>query len=463
MTLRVAVIGSDVGARAFVAFLKQRVPTASITCFATGDTQPDRGVTFSSPWIRNDKKGRLTVLRLGREILGIGDQEFCVSKVNIQLKLRDSEGKISRIPSFVSVLKNIFALGLEPFRPRTKPSEDISVSEFMRLRFGHSFAKRYSDVISAPFAAEKVSVHAFFPKLAQNFFRFNSVMVGPLWAIADRLSGASSFKNVDVMDHLWQELVSGGKYVSMLPRLDFSLFHQLLESHVASVSTACSLCDFQLERFDLVVSSQRPDELVSQFDRSHKQDWAAALSEHEKALCTRLVSASASPSADGEIIFSSPSTDEGICGIIVQSGLYEHAPAAGVVVDVFSTKPVDIESVRRLYPAADGLEVSSSYVEELPSCKLGWTKRMIDFNRWRLGLKKSLNIDLQVVGKWYYCPSGSLTDLVGDASELADIIADRYQRFPKRVENEQSNHWMSRNDRSLDFSYSTDRFSAPKL
>ena len=442
-----AVIGSDVSAQAFTAFLKHRMPSACITSFAGGSCQtPGEGVTFSSPWIRNDKKGRIAVLKLGREILGIGDNEFCVSKVNSSISIAsDNNRHVLKIPSFGLIFRNFFPLLFEPFR-NSHVGSDISVFDFLRLRFGQSFSVKYANILSSPFPSSEVSVHALFPKMAKH----KSVLLGPLMGVVgslDRIANAD-VKNVDVMDYLWQELMSGGKYVSMRPGLDFSLFFQELVRHIASVSVSGGDLDsFSPSQYDLVVSSQNPSELLSLYGEKNEEEWIEKMSNSKKVFSSRFF-IPRKCTAKRDIVYSSGT--DGVFAVIQQSSLYPENEGQ-CIVDVLSDRPMDGSVIGAA--AVDRLIVNE---EEIPIPSIGWNERMRKFNEWRIKQK-----NLQVVGKWYYCPSGSLTDVISDADRLAQIVAQRYGT--RRIENERRSDWMTRNDRSLDFSYQDDSWSAHKL
>jgi len=58
------------------------------------------------------------------------------------------------------------------------------------------------------------------------------------------------------------------------------------------------------------------------------------------------------------------------------------------------------------------------------------------------------------MGKYYYATSGSITDIIADTESLVNMLVERYSGFPKRVENERTDDWISRSDRSLDYTYS---------
>jgi hypothetical protein len=417
---------------------------------------------------------------LGREILGIGEKEFIVSKVNSTFGLRAGQD-IEKIPSFRSVVKNIYSITLEPFRSRKiESAQDMSVFEFFDRRFGKSFAERYAYIVTRSLNgqsdAQQVSIHALLPRMAKNFHAHKSVLLGPLISALGGSEKRNSPSFTNVMDHLWQELMSGGKYVSMVPGVDLSGFFQQLDRHTSSVCSSVSgravsvgtkeiECeDGSKHPVDLIVSSWRPDTLMEIFS-SPPEEFAKKLSAHEKLHATRFVW-----SCDEILKSSIPpvlvSTDN---MMIIQSGLYEYLPTFSLIIDVLSPNPTSLESFREsskqvltgklgeivLNHDPVSVDVDS---EELPRACLGSNEALIQFNKWRLGKVKKFQTDLQVVGKWYYAPSGSVTDLVADAHELAVLVASRYENYPKR-ENELRSHWMNRSDRSLDFSYQTDAVS----
>jgi hypothetical protein len=62
---------------------------------------------------------------------------------------------------------------------------------------------------------------------------------------------------------------------------------------------------------------------------------------------------------------------------------------------------------------------------------------------------------LQVIGPYYYCRS-SIGDILNDSKWLADRICERYEEFPKFIENEDNSDWISRGGSiSLDGSLGT--------
>ena len=398
------------------------------------------------------QKGRIAVLKLGREILGIGDNEFCVSKVNSSISIVSDNTRrhVQKIPSFGLIYRNFFPLLFEPFR-KSHVGSDISVFDFLRLRFGQSFALKYANILSSPFPSSEVAVHALFPKMAKH----ESVLLGPLMGVfgsLDRIANAD-VKNVDVMDYLWQELMSGGKYVSMRPGLDFSFLFQELARHSASVSASGGdLSSFSPSQYDLVVSSKNPSDLLSCYGEKNEEEWTHEMSRSKKVFSSRFF-IPRKCSVKRDIVYFSGT--DGVFAVIQQSSLYPENEGQ-CIVDVLSDRPVDGSAVGAA--SADRVIVNE---EEIPIPSIGWNDRMRKFNEWRIKQK-----NLQVVGKWYYCPSGSLTDVISDADRLAQIVAQRYTTRSDgtaRMENERRSDWISRNDRSLDFSYQDDSWSAHKL
>ena len=479
-SLRIGIIGNDVGAKALVSFLKQKLPECTITRFTHSVSVDSDSHSFSSPWIRNDKKGRLTVMQLGSEILGIGDKEFIVSEVNSSFGLvRDT--KLERIPSFFSVVRNMPAIALEPFRRRAaQTGSDLSLYDFVCNRFGQRFAGKYSNFLSqfvnGQTSADQVSVHALLPRMARNFFSHKSVLLGPLWASLNTTNSHRGDSFTNVMDHLWQELMSGGKYVSLLPNLDLLPFFERLNFHVDSISQTCPssvariesgkiVCeDGSVHAVDLVISSLRPDLLLALLPATETAiPNLSPLTTYKTMHATRFVWNNRSfenASVPPVVVTDSIGT------LVVQSALYASPDGSSrVVIDVLSNKPSTIEDVRessRSWMHSDLASVINTdpdiiahSSEDIPASGLGSNDALRRFNKWRISTSKSLGMDIQVVGKWYYTNSGSVSDVVADAHSLASILSARYESFPNK-ENELSSHWMDRSDRSLDYSYARD-------
>ena len=445
--MRVGILGSDVGAYATAAFLKRLLPSSEIVMFSKGLTERP---SFSSPWIRNDKKGRLCVMKLGRDILEMGESEFVVSKVNSTISLVGTNGVVDHFPSFKTVVKNLHAIAFEPFRRRSIGNGDVSVSAFLEQRFGKSFSQRYANMITMSMIgqenAELVSVHTLLPKMARSAASHRSVLLGPLWAMVGGHHDRQTSYYTNVMDHLWQKLASGGKYVSMAPRLDLSLFYDRLEDHVVSTCRLeksevekiegknISTLDGSCHSLDVLVTSLRPDRLVA---LTHSQaqvptEAVARLSEYKTMYSNRLSCAIGM----GDSVQINQSTGE---KIIPQSCMFK--VESGVVVDILSDQV-----------GGDG--------EEIPACKIGSNQALLELNNWR----RQQALDIQFVGKWYYTPTGSVTDMVADADRLAFLISKRYDGFPyKRIENEFSSDYISRSDRSLDLKYEDELHGSTRL
>ena len=468
--LRVGVIGSDVSACAFTAFLKRKIPSASVSIFAESKgfchDIPSRGVSFSSPWIRNDRKGRIAILDLGKDILGLDYKEFIVSDVQSSNSFAhfSASGKNSQnFPSFSSLVANIFAIGLEPFRrgPRVADS-NISVHEFLGNRFGVGFARRFANSITryacACDDAKSVSVHMALPRLVNNLTRCGSVLLGPLAGLLSKAETVGKSKrSADVLDHLWQELMTGGKYVSMGPRLDLSVFRDALTSHVKGLGSVTVSSERILgieggqirtslgeSSFDIIVSSLHAKQTMELFESGEAPKWACRLSQGRDVVCTRIALPDSSRvkvpvwvKAEGNIIGG------------VYSGRLFRSPEDRIC-DVFSHRDLSEKDLGDL--AISSNEVLAENREKLPLAGLSSCEDLTKFNQWRK--RRVLHVDLQVVGKWFYCPSGSISDLIYDACILSDQLGDRYLNFPRTVENEPKSAYINRNDRSLDAQYS---------
>jgi hypothetical protein len=472
MPVRIGIVGTDVGAYSVAAFIKHRMPQSKILMISSGIEQH----AFSSPWIRNDKKGRLAVMQLGRDILQMGESEFVISKVNSNIGLISDGGRIEKIPSFRSVVSNLGAIALEPFR-RSKPeTTDMSVKNFFETRFGNKFTKKYANTVSMCLtgqSAESVSIHSVLQRMASNFTNHHSVMLGPLWSMfSPQRSDSRQFTNV--MDHLWQQLMSGGKYVSMSSRLDLSLFLERLETHVKEISgdfvsdkkvskileKGVEFDDGSMESVDLIISSERPSELVGLMVGDSSTPASRKFSQGKRMYKSRFEWSNVVK----KIPVSTPVLINQESGemIIVQSSLFDD-PSHALVVDILSEKKyLDFNSFANINgkwleiigfkSLTDVAPTRIETCEEIvPSNSLGSNEALIEFNK----MRKKSKTDIQVVGKWYYASSGSLTDIIADADNLASLIAKRYSRFPK-VENELTADWMTRSDRSLDMSYQTE-------
>jgi hypothetical protein len=476
--VKIGIIGNDLGAYASAAFLRRSLPKSEIIVFSQGLVETP---SFSSPWIRNDRKGRLCVMKLAREILEMGEREFTASKINNSIGMISKGGtSIEKIPSFSSVVRNLHAICLEPVRGRKKIfSCDISVTDFLANRFGSSFASNFSDMICKSITGqtgETVSVHALFPRMANNVVIHRSVLLGPLW---ESLSGQSKPKGyyTNVMDHLWQKLMSGGKYITMLPRFDLSIFFERLEQHtksscrivpsqVTSISHKSVQChNGESHEIDLVVSSVRPDDLFRICNgESSMKNSVLKLSSFKNMLRNRysFECKSFDPSLTSPVMIDKDSGNM----IIVQSGLYDGASRDLLVVDILSDHQLD-ENAFSQYPILSGFASNTligfqSDIEEIPSCSLGSNQALFELNQWRKKFIQSEKMDLQFVGKWFYAPTGSVTDIVADADRLVSLISTRYARYPK-IENELTSDFVSRSDRSLDMKYVSESWDSRSL
>lgn len=481
--LRVGVIGADVSACAFVSFLKRCLPSASINIFTESKELchdiPLKGVSFSSSWIRNDKKGRIAVLDLGKDILGLGTKEFLVSdvKASRSFSLASSSSRYLReFPSFSAICQNVWALGSEPFgnliRTNSYPY-NVSVHDFLSSRFGRSFAERFANVLTrVMFAcddAKSVPAHMAFPKLMKNCIVNGSVLLGPLFgALSSSFCLPSARMNQDVLDHLWQELMTGGKYVSMGPRLDLGEFRQALVDHVLSlplvkVEQGDDTSGIDFGEFDILVSSKNARETFHLLDSGDVPDWADRLSRSKSVVSTRieLPEGTKIPSCQW---FTDGGEKENLIGAVSPTNLFlsPSSPTEGrkSVLDVFSHKSLSDSDIAFLGISDLDAVITCENSESLPQFPLSYCQDMLAFNKWRLEFRKTKRrVDFQVVGKWFYAPSGSMTETVSDASALAIKIAQRYSNFPKSIENEVSTDYINRNDRSLDCMYSS--FSTP--
>lgn len=470
--LRVAVLGSDTSALAFAAFLKHKRQDVILDIFpaAAGLCHdiPDRGVMFSSPSLRNDSKGRRAIMYLGREILGIAEKEFVVSHVKNSTKIGSEI-----VPSFLSAVRNA-ALILEPFRGRHKSIDDISIFEFFKSRFGSGFAMRYADVISCAITggenSANISVNSIFPKMVMNAKNNLTVLLGPFLSI---FSSSQSFKpsNVDVLDHLWQELMAGGKHVSFSHRLDFSVLREELVKHVNSLPDVRISPNLQVnslaESYDLIVTSSHP-KTVWDFmaPEVSPPDWLAALSSSRNIFSTRLIWENFDgPRSPASTVWFAD-TESRVIGAICQSWMFPSESAGRLIIDVFSSEHLgDAELVEFLrlktsFPVkSDPTEIIRNS-EEIPATPVGHPNALYQLNKYRVS-KSALKSKLQFLGKWYYCPTGSFTDIIADAESLANLVVDRYASFPA-VENERLDDWINRSDKSLDLMYA-EKMKSSKL
>ena len=499
MSLRVAVIGNDVSAFAFAAFLKHKRPASVIHIFPQSKNIlsdiPLEGVTFSSPWIRNDPKGRSAIMRLGRDILGIGQKEFVVSNVgnSSKFKIGSPAAGWSAIPSFSAVVRNMASIGLEPLRRcRFNKEADVSVEAFIGDRFGPRFARRYGDTIAQILTgrsdSSSVSAHGVIGKMIKNLFIHKSVLLGPLVGMFSKVR--SGRNTVDVMDYLWQELMTGGKQVTFTNRLDLSLFREALIDHTKSTrdmsvhdggvtgvdftgkDVSVTTDDGDTVPVDLVVTSAAPSSVWG-WTQPAGQDppqWVHTLGESTRIFSTRFVW-SVSRSTSAKLVgkhtatyWSTAGSSEttGIIGVVFPSMLFP-SENGEFIVDVLSNCEVSDDALIE-YLSSCGSVVHTivtaaapvrrvTTVEDIPVTRMGHSAALYEFNQHRLTTTRSR---MQILGKWYYCPNGSVSDIVSDAERVADLVTDRYESFPKRIENERPDDWINRNDKSLDFQYTTD-------
>ena len=470
--LRVAVLGSDSSALAFTAFLKHKRKHVILDIFPASaglcHDIPDRGVMFSSMSLRNDPKGRRAIMYLGREILGIPEKEFVVSNVKNSTKIGSEI-----FPSFISAVRNA-ALVLEPFRGRHKSIEDISIFEFFKSRFGSGCARRYADVISRAITGGEnsgnISVNSIFPKMVMNAKNNSSVLLGPLLSI---FSSSQNFKpsNVDVLDHLWQELMAGGKHVSFSHRLDLSVLREELVKHVSSLPDVRVSPNEQVnslaDSYDIIVTSSHPktvwDLMASEMS---PPDWLATLCASRNTFSTRIIWENFDgPRSPVSSIWSADTVSK-VIGAICQSWVFPSESAGRLIIDVFSSEHLgDAELLEFLrlkssFPVhRDPAEIIRNS-EEIPATPLGHPDALYQLNKYRVS-KSALKSKLQFLGKWYYCPTGSLTDIIADAESLANLVVDRYASFPA-VENERSDDWINRSEKSLDLMYA-EKMKSSKL
>ena len=486
--LRIGVIGSDISACAFTGFIKRKLPSASVCIFTESSELchdiPKKGVTFSSPWIRNDKKGRIAIQELGRDILGLAPKEFIVSDVKASscFSLMPEIGVTGiKFPSFRAMIRNMFSIGLEPLRRTlhsTDSSSSLSVYEFISNRFSERFAKRYSNALTRYFFAsddsKSVSVHMAFPKMMRNYTVHGSVLLGPFMSVFSSWGNSSSNQTADVLDPLWQEMMTGGKFVSMSSRLDLSEFRDMLVHHIKCSLSGVEIVDEkEIEvktpqdgktcvlwgskecresyECDVIVTSRNAREIMKLFSvTDEKTDWADRLSQSREVICTRFQDVVC---REGKLhIFEqsqwiNTSESSNIIGGVSPSLLFP-GKSSHLVVDVFSHTPLT-DSEMEIFP-----QRVAENREHIPSPGLSYAEDMMLFNKWRREIYRNKKVDVEVVGKWFYCPSGSISDQIFDAFQLANRLSERYEDFPKSVENDVSHFWINRNDRCLDLKYS---------
>ena len=213
------------------------------------------------------------------------------------------------------------------------------------------------------------------------------------------------------------------------------LIYDRLEEHVLS---SCRFEEIDtIASSDVLITSLRPDQFVSLFPgcTPPPTEAVAKLSEYKTMYLNRFVGVEG---RNDFPVWIKTSTGE---TVIDQSCLFETENGERII-DVLS----DV--------ALDG--ASSVFSEDIPTSSIGSNEALLAFNKWRC----KQNVDIQVVGKWYYATTGSVTDIVADADRLATLICKRYESFPQRKkENELSWHFVSRSDRCLDFKYQDDDYS----
>ena len=464
--MRILVIGSDVSAKTFAALMKHKRGEKVLIDLMSGNnpTIPTTSPSFQSPWIRNDAKGRWIALNFFRDVLG-SRKEIIVSKIGIKSTLL-SDGKTETFPSFFHLVRNLISFAIEPFRNMNQISITSDMESFLSNRFGARFAKKYTHAISTIFfGSQLISPMFVFPRIFSDCIRGHSVLLSPIrnWF---KNEGAN---NTDYLDHDWQRCVSGGQFI----KVDVGNVHAELDGYLKfmGVNRIDRPENFSLERdgkkmelkaegksevYDLVVTSDSPQTVweytpapPSEFDQV-APDYMIRLSRVSKLFST-MIFAKSSNAIRCPILWT---PNDPIFGSIVHSHIWDttNDESTNVEISFFSKTPISAETlalyVESKFPHLTDITIGESNSSECVPSDLSPNRLdgLYAFHKqFRIPVFGS---SLQVIGQFYYTPSGSIYDSVSDAKWLVDRIDARYENFPKFIENEQKSDWINRDEKS---------------
>ena len=479
-SMRILVIGSDVSAKVFSALMKhKRGDKVSIDMMSVSAPHipPSPGLSLTSPWIRNDSRGRWIVLDLLRNILN-SQQYVNVSKVGLKTAVLTHLNSREIVPSFSFMIRNLFAFSSEPFRRRF-PSISSDVSSFLSFRFGEKFSQKYSPIIQSVLVGKNddtVSAMAVMPRVFSESLNGYSILMSPLRRI---LNAQKSTKNgnVDVLDHDWQRLMSGGNFIQVdMQSLDRDLDGYLRYMGVEPLREIDPK-DLRLRKegkvvfanskeYDLIVTSEDPTTIWNSIDSNGASgsppEYMQSLSLVSKVSST-MISVNL-PVGGGKEYEKIPicwgSKGGSIFGAIINSNVWDVPKSdstSSISITVFSnTEPdhTEISSyLKTAFPKLSGpnqqleFSIEKSSFELIPShMSPSRLDDMLSFHtKFRLPI---FGPSLEVLGKYYYATSGSVYDLVNDAKWLANRIDERYWNFPKFVENELRSDYVNRDSES---------------
>ena len=245
--VRVAVVGSDIGALSASVFLHSR----GLSKYKIDHFLCDKKFHLNSNFLRNDKVGRNIVFTLFRDILNFGESEILVSN-NFKLQIQ-SKNNVETIPSFKFVLSNLWSLASEPFRSQ---SDAKDVYTFIADRFGSRFANKYSNLFCRiQLGHSREVLISEFPK----FFNQKSIMMRPFMNFFQNDSQKSY--SFDFTDRLYQRLITGGPLITLQGyTLEETLSRSMTDWLKMSRISIFDSKHFNLENgYDIVIMSASSD------------------------------------------------------------------------------------------------------------------------------------------------------------------------------------------------------------
>jgi len=480
--LRVLVVGSDISAKSFAAFLKMKKGDNVLIDLVAASRESFMGhgvpCTYNSMWLKNDSRGRWMATNFFRDTLQI-PVEAAVSRVGSRIGIVNGIGYRETIPSWDFILKNLISFLSEPFRGSGEMHVDLHA--FLKSRFGNFFAKKYSQILVGHSGINPANIPAIhvIPQTVLNQRQYGSLLLSPIKQLFSSTGGG--MRTDDFLDHSWQRYITGGKYIEIPVEFESRLNDylgfmgvqtlegrvvpescQLVEGKGGKISAKISTDPIPKE-YDLIVTSEGPD-VVSKWS-SHAHQYEAP-TRHAKVEVRssniliyprsrdgsgrRLSPEEIQKKCEYETIFWGHKN--GIIGAVIRTGLFD-CPRQDSPIGITIYQDLSVENgvedfigyLQSAYPwmksalGGSRVVISGTVVEEITP-KISPSELFEFHEKFRIPQFRSF---LQVIGDRYY-PSSNLSDVLNDSKWLADRIDERYFDFPKICENEQRTDWVHR-------------------
>jgi protoporphyrinogen oxidase len=445
----IAVVGDDFSASLTASLIRRTRPDTEVHLLRGRGTSSPMS-PFTTTLLRNDSTGRRFAKDFLRDCLRMNEGSILVSKNTKQFTVMGTDRMV--VPTFRSTVSNIPAAARDVFGAQKNSSwNNISLSDFLSDRFGRKFSDCFSPIISRSITGSSdypVSAMAIVPRLVAPCANHSrGILLGPLFEMMNKKS--SNFASVDLLDHLWQRLMSGGPYIgvsdwaevetALTESLQFDrvvkqggLVRGMKKNEDGKIEIEADQCKGV---FDLVYSSLAPTDLTRILPDTPPPSSTLSLI---NSIYTSVIHLSGVPKniSDPGIAWGG---EDGVIGAFVPSLVFPEHDQTHVY--VFHTSSVSAEKmaahIARAFPSLGGGSVDrvelNKFVEDIPRCPVEYAEDLVKFNRWRV---KTFGDRLQVMGKHYYAPTGSIGDIFKDVTEL--------------VESSDNTRWMFRNGRSLD-------------